>query len=228
MLGAVCATTTIECVMPQLADRTTFERSLSALPLVTYQVGETVIADGSRTGRLLILRKGAVAIVKGDTEIAKVQEPGAVFGELSVLLDQPHTADVIALEASQFHVAEAASLLADNPIAVLYVATVLAHRLDGANHALIQLKGQSAKKGGKDARSRRKRYLSGGCIIFPPFFRTCQGDRPIGILISTQSCSRSRFSGVEHDSVADRTNCHLGFALWCGGRTALGPRCRTM
>jgi hypothetical protein len=28
------------------------------------------------------------------------------------------------------------------PIAVLYVATVLAHRLDGANHALIQLKSQ--------------------------------------------------------------------------------------
>lgn len=128
--------------MPLIPDRTTFERSLSALPLVTYQAGETVIADGSRTGRLLILRRGAVAIVKDETEIATVAEPGAVFGELSVLLDQPHTADVLALEASQFHVAEAASLLAQNPIAVLYVATVLAHRLDGANHALIQLKGQ--------------------------------------------------------------------------------------
>ena len=54
-----------------LTDRTTFERSLSALPLVTYQAGETVIADGSRTGRLLILRRGAVAIVKEETEIAK-------------------------------------------------------------------------------------------------------------------------------------------------------------
>jgi len=128
--------------MPPLADRTTFERSLSALPLVIYQAGKTVIADGSWTGRLLILRKGAVAIVKGETEIAKVAEPGAVFGELSVLLDQPHTADVVALETSQFHVAEATSLLAHNPIAVLYVATMLAHRLDGANHALIQLKGQ--------------------------------------------------------------------------------------
>jgi CRP/FNR family transcriptional regulator, cyclic AMP receptor protein len=109
----------IDIFVSVLADRTTFERSLSALPLVTYQAGETVIADGSRTGRLLILRKGAVAIV----------------------LDQPHTADVIALEAWQFHVAEAASLLAHNPIAVLDVATVLAHRLDGANHALVQLKG---------------------------------------------------------------------------------------
>jgi CRP-like cAMP-binding protein len=128
--------------MPLIADKTTFERSLSKLPLVTYQAGETVIADGSRTGRLLILRKGAVAIVKEETEIAKVAEPGAVFGELSVLLDQPHTADVLALETSQFHVADATSLLAQDTIAVLYVGTVLAHRLDGANHALIQLKHQ--------------------------------------------------------------------------------------
>ena len=46
------------------------------------------------------------------------------------------------LETSQFHVADAAALLAQNPIAVLYVATVLAHRLDGANRALIELKSQ--------------------------------------------------------------------------------------
>jgi len=75
-------------------------------------------------------------------EIAKVTEPGAVFGELSLLLDQPHTADVLALETSQFHVANAAALVDQNPIAVLYIARLLAHRLDGANHALIQLKNQ--------------------------------------------------------------------------------------
>ena len=128
--------------MPVIPDKDAFQNSLANLPLVTYQAGETVIADGSRTERLLILRKGTVAVVKKDTEIAKVTEPGAVFGELSVLLDQPHTADVRALETSQFHVANATALLAQNPIAVLYVATTLAHRLDSANHALIQLKHQ--------------------------------------------------------------------------------------
>jgi hypothetical protein len=49
---------------------------------------------------------------------------------------------VLALETSQFHVANETALLAENPIAALYVATVLAHRLDGANHALVQLKNQ--------------------------------------------------------------------------------------
>ena len=128
--------------MPLILDKAALQNSLASLPLVTYQAGETVIVDGSKTGRLLTLKKGSVAIVKDDTEIATVAEPGAVFGELSVLLDQPHTADVRALETSQFHIADASTLLAQNPTAVLYVATVLAHRLDGANHALIQLKNQ--------------------------------------------------------------------------------------
>jgi CRP/FNR family transcriptional regulator, cyclic AMP receptor protein len=128
--------------MPLIPDKAAFQNSLVGLPLVTYQPGETVIVEGSTTDRLLILKKGNVAIVKEDTEIAKVAEPGAVFGELSVLLNEPHTADVRALETSQFHIANATTLFAQNPMAVLYVATELAHRLDGANHALIQLKNQ--------------------------------------------------------------------------------------
>ena len=49
-------------------------------------------------------------------------EPGAVFGELSVLLDQPHTADVRARKASQFHVADAATLVCtENSIRVDHV-----------------------------------------------------------------------------------------------------------
>jgi CRP/FNR family cyclic AMP-dependent transcriptional regulator len=128
--------------MSLIPDKATFQKNFAVLPLSTYQAGETVIADGSRTGRLLILKKGTIAIVKEGTEIARVAEPGAVFGELSVLLDQPHAADVRALETSQFHVADATTLLTQNPIAVLYVATMLAHRLNGANHALIQLKHQ--------------------------------------------------------------------------------------
>jgi CRP-like cAMP-binding protein len=101
-----------------------------------------VLTEGARTGRLLILRNGAVSIVKGGTEIARVTEPGAIFGELSVLLDQPHTADVRTLETSEFHVADAAALLTHDPIVLLYVTTVLARRLDGANGALVELRNQ--------------------------------------------------------------------------------------
>jgi len=127
---------------PLIPDIAVFQRKLATLPLVTYQAGETVLSAASTTGRLLILKEGAVAVVKEGVEIARVTEPGAVFGELSVLLDQPHTADVRALEASQFHVADAATTLRVDPIALLYVATVLAQRLDSANRGLLELKRQ--------------------------------------------------------------------------------------
>jgi len=72
--------------MPLIADSGIFQKRLGALPLATYQAGETVLPADSRTGRLLILKEGAVAILKQNIEIARVSEPGAVFGELSILL----------------------------------------------------------------------------------------------------------------------------------------------
>ena len=128
--------------MPLFPDAATVRRKLSSLPVAAYGAGETVVTEGTRTGRLLFLKTGAVSIVKGDTEIARVTEPGAMLGELSVLLDQPHTADVRALETSQLYVANGTTLLSQYPDAVRHVATVLAHRLEEANRALIKLRGQ--------------------------------------------------------------------------------------
>jgi CRP-like cAMP-binding protein len=117
---------TVYPVKPPNLEQPTYQNSIANLPLVTYQAGETVIPYGSRTTRLLILKKGVVAIIKEDIQIAKVTEPGAVFGELSALLDQPNKVDVRALETSQFHVADATVLLT-------YVAMALARQVDNAN-----------------------------------------------------------------------------------------------
>jgi CRP/FNR family transcriptional regulator, cyclic AMP receptor protein len=120
-------------------DPEVWQKRLAALPLQSFDAGETVFAEGTKTGRLLILKSGAVSIFKGDIEFAQVTEPGAVFGELSALLDEPHSADVRTLEKSEFHVADAATLLQD-PVALLYVTMVLARRIDTANQGLLQLK----------------------------------------------------------------------------------------
>ena len=125
--------------MAVVHDPEAWQSKLAALPLESYDAGETVFAEGTKTGRLLILKNGAVSIFKGDIEFAQVAEPGAVFGELSALLDAPHSADVRALETSEFHVADAATLLQD-PAALLYVTMVLARRIDAANQGLLQLK----------------------------------------------------------------------------------------
>jgi len=111
------------------------------LPLEAYVAGETILRAGLKTGRLLILKSGAVVILKDSLEIARVEQPGAVFGELAALLEQPHAADVRALQDSQFHVAEAA-LLRKDPVALLYVARILAKRLVVADSGLVELKKQ--------------------------------------------------------------------------------------
>src|SRR5580704_17559666 len=108
------------------------DKILAALPIATYRAGDTVLVAGSKTGRLLILKSGSVAILKGSVEIAKVKEPGAVIGELSALLDQPHTADIKALEDSQFRVADAA----------LHIARILAQRLVTIDNGFVELKKQ--------------------------------------------------------------------------------------
>src|SRR5262249_10097055 len=72
------------------------------------------------------------------------QEPGAVFGELSALLNQPHTADVRTLEASEFRVAHA-DLLVEDPIVLFYVASIMSQRLNLAKEPLVELKGEASR-----------------------------------------------------------------------------------
>ena len=129
--------------MALIHDSSAWQSRIAALPLKAYRAGERVFEEGTQTGRLLILRSGAVSVVKSGTEIATVAEPGAVFGEMSALLDQPHGADVFALEPSEFHVADAATLLQD-PAALLYVTMVLARRVAGANQAFLELRRELA------------------------------------------------------------------------------------
>jgi CRP-like cAMP-binding protein len=117
-----------------------FQKNLTALPVKTYEAGETVLANGSRTDELLILKNGSVAVIRQGIEVARVTDPGAVFGEISALLDCPHTADVRALTTSQFHVAHPAAL--QDPAALFYVAAILARRLDRTNQALAELTNQ--------------------------------------------------------------------------------------
>jgi CRP/FNR family transcriptional regulator, cyclic AMP receptor protein len=128
--------------MPSLIpDFATFERRLAGLPVVKHRAREVVLTAGSKTDGLLFLRSGTVEVVKDGVQIASVNAGGSVFGELAVLLDQPHTADVKTLEPSEFYVAESAILVSD-PAVALYVAAILARRFDAANRWLAAVKRQ--------------------------------------------------------------------------------------
>ena len=115
-------------------------------PLRVFEAGDVVLSSGSRTGRLLFLRHGAVDVLVDDVDVVRISEPGAVFGDLALLLDQPHKADVRAVQPSSFHVvADGEAFLDAEPGILLYIAQVLASRLDAVNHLLIEGRSRSAE-----------------------------------------------------------------------------------
>ncbi|QIG50052.1 cyclic nucleotide-binding domain-containing protein [Nordella sp. HKS 07] len=126
--------------MAFIPDLAAFKKSLGSLPVSIFEPGDSVLAAGSTTGQLFILRQGAVEVVRDGQQIATITEPGAIFGELGLILDKPHTADVRAIERSEFHVAKASSLLKEDAAALLYVCALLARRLDAANEVIVEMK----------------------------------------------------------------------------------------
>ena len=116
------------------------QRSVSA--------GTIVIHEGQTTGHLYVLIEGRLEVVKGDTVVASIAEPGAVLGEMSILLDQPHTATVRAASDSiVYEFEDAASFLREQPEVALLIARMLAQRLNVANTYLADIKRQYAGHG---------------------------------------------------------------------------------
>jgi len=110
--------------------------------------GTLVVHEGGRTGRLYVLIEGRLEVIKGDTVVAAIAEPGAVLGEMSVLLDQPHTATVrVAADSVIYEIDDAASFLRQQPGVALLIARMLAQRLNAANTYLADIKRQYAGHG---------------------------------------------------------------------------------
>lgn len=113
------------------------------LPTEVFEPGDILLAEGSTSGHLYVLLDGTVEILKGDFHINEVSDRGAVLGEMSVLLDVPHTATVRAVTRTTARVTEAgAAFLHSNNEIAYQVARMLAHRLSGVSSYLVDLKRQ--------------------------------------------------------------------------------------
>jgi len=105
--------------------------------------GAFVVHEGHTTGHLYVLIEGRLEVIKGDTVVATITEPGAVLGEMSILLDKPHTATVRAASDSViYEINDAASFLRQQPAVAILIARMLAQRLNVANTYLADLKRQ--------------------------------------------------------------------------------------
>ena len=112
-------------------------------PLLTFEAGTTLLSEGETSGHLYVLKDGAVEVLRGDTQVAVIEEPGAVFGEMSVLLSRPHTASVRALRVISVHAFDdAESFLRSNPQIAFHIGQLLAGRLNAATTYLADIKQQ--------------------------------------------------------------------------------------
>lgn len=112
-------------------------------PTRSFVTGDAIIEQDSTSGSLLVLMEGEVEILRDNVRMAKVSHPGAVLGEMSVLLGTAHTATVRALKPCRLAVIdEPHQFLAGSADASLQVARLLAKRLDALNKYLVDVKRQ--------------------------------------------------------------------------------------
>lgn len=135
--------------MPELFRTNTGGRSSMAnlltlttnYPSVSLKKGDTLVEEGEADGMLYVLASGELAVERDGVEIARITEPGALVGEMSVLLGIDHSATVRALspvEARQID--DGIDFLERSPLAALHVATIACQRLDATSGLLAELR----------------------------------------------------------------------------------------
>ena len=108
-----------------------------------FAPGDIILEQGSISGRLLVLIQGEIEILRDDVRVATASAPGAVFGEMSVLLESPFTATVRALKPCSFAIIEnPRQFLGSSADASFHIAKLLAGRLDALNKYLVDVKQQ--------------------------------------------------------------------------------------
>ena len=117
----------------------------ASAPLEIVPDGAILLAEGDRTGRVFALAEGELEVLRGDTQVAILNEPGSIVGEMSVLLDAPHSATVRALgDAKVRRVDDGAAFFAERPELAWLLARLLARRLHAGTSYLADLKQQFA------------------------------------------------------------------------------------
>ena len=115
------------------------------LKIVPFKAGAVILTEGERLGKIYILAEGQVEVIRERTQVTHIDEPGSIFGEISVLLDIPHMASVRALTACRAHeVLDSRAFLQANQDIAYHLAKLLAGRLHGVSSYLVDLKRQFA------------------------------------------------------------------------------------
>jgi len=118
---------------------------LQSQPTRTLAPGEALIVAGEAGGgELYVLESGLLVVARDGVDIATIETPGALVGEMSVLLGTASSATVRAEAPSTVRVIEnAISFLERTPVVALHVATLACERLERTSALVVELRKQA-------------------------------------------------------------------------------------
>lgn len=117
-------------------------------PTITIPEGDVILKEGHPVDTLYVLIAGEVEVLKGDTCVNRITEPGSIFGEMSYLLNQNASASLRAGKYTCLYKVDA-GFAWSHPEVFRYVAVQLAARLQANTQFLINLEDKLVKEGGK-------------------------------------------------------------------------------
>jgi len=123
----------------------TFLEMFRGQPEISVATGETLLEQNSRTGRLFVLIEGKVEVIKNNELVAWISQPGDIIGDISALLDTPHSTTVRAVRDCRFYVFDnAREFLEKHPQVTIHLCELLARRLVSVTAYLAEIKQQFA------------------------------------------------------------------------------------
>ena len=109
--------------------------------------GETLIAQGQDGSDLFVLEDGELVVERDGIAIATISTPGAMIGEMAVILGRPASATVRASKPSTVRIIRnAREQLRTDPELTFRLAYMMANRLDATSALLVDLSRQHADK----------------------------------------------------------------------------------
>ena len=117
------------------------------MEIVSFEPGDVLLEEGVPIGKLFVLIDGEVDVIRRDQQVTHIDEPGSIFGEMSVLLDMPPSATVQALSGVRAYViGDAMAFLQSRSEIAIHLATLLARRLYYTTSYLVDLQQQAEGK----------------------------------------------------------------------------------
>lgn len=105
-----------------------------------FPAGAVLIPEGGKLNTMFVLRSGELEVSREGMVVTTIRQPGTIFGEMSVLLDAPHSATVRAVTPVEvFVIPDAVRVLEQRPHLLLQIARLLAKRVSNTTATLVAL-----------------------------------------------------------------------------------------